>query len=353
VRRFLAVVAAAAMVAGSLALRSRLDDKGSGGGSGGGSQTLRLTCADELEAACRQLERQEGGRLQVTVEPAGTTAARLARAGTGDTGLDGWLVTSPWPEIVEVERRTAALDPLFQAARPTLARSPLVLVAWKDRAAALASRCSGGVVGWKCLGEAAGTPGGWAAVGGRPEWGPVKPGHADPAASDVGALVVAQAAAAWFGRSDLSTTDLDDDGFQRWFAGLERAVPPSAGSPLLNMVVTGPSALDAAGTTEAEAGPLLARSARRGSLALLYPSPMATADVVLAAPVGDSRASSLRQVVTGARGRNALAAGGWRVPGLAPVEGVSDNPALAPGSGLPPPGLVDALRTRWHEVTGR
>src|SRR5947209_7970472 len=110
------------MVAGSLALRSRLDDKGSR--AGGGSQTLRLTCADELEAACHQLERQEGGRLRVTVEPAGTTTARLARAGAGDAGLDGWLVTSPWPDIVDVERRTGALDPLFAGTRPTLARSP-------------------------------------------------------------------------------------------------------------------------------------------------------------------------------------------------------------------------------------
>lgn len=337
------------MVAGSLALRSRLDDKH----EAGGGQTLRLTCADELEAACRQLERQEGGRLQVTVEPAGTTTARLARAATGDAGLDGWLVTSPSPDIVEIERRSGALDPVFSPARPPLARSPLVLVAWKDRAAPLGPRCAGGVLGWKCLGEAAGTPGGWAAVGGRPEWGPVKPGHADPAASGVGALVVAQATAAWFGRADVSTTDLDDDGFQRWFGGLERAVPPSAGSPLLDMVVTGPSALDAVGTTEAEAGPLVARSARRASLTLLYPAPMATADVVLATPVADTRSSSLRQVVAGSQGRSALAAAGWRVPGAAPVEGVPTSPALPAGSGLPPAGLVDALRTRWHEVTGR
>jgi hypothetical protein len=347
VRRVLAVVAAAAMVAGSLALRSRLDRRETER-----SQVLRLTCSAELEAACRQLEEGGDERLQVSVEAAGATADRLVASDT-DPGLDGWLVTAPWPDMVDVQREARARRPLFGDDRPVLGRSPLVLVVAKERAGVLGPRCPGGTVGWRCLGEAAAAGGGWEAVGGRPEWGPVKPGHASPESDGVGALVLGQAVAAWFGRTDLSTVDLEDEPFQRWFAGLERAVPPSASSPLTTLLVAGPAAVDAVGTTEAEAGPLVARSARRDSLTLLYPSPMATADVVLATVAGGGTSESVARAVGGDAGKEALAAAGWRVDGHKRVEGVPDSPPLPPDDGLPPPGLLEALRTRWQEVTGR
>ena len=342
-RRVLAVVAAAAMIAGSLAIRSALDRDRTEA-----ARVLRLTCATELDAACSRMAEQDD-RLVVTVEPAGVTADRLASV-EADAGLDGWLVPAPWPDIVDGQRRARALPALFVGERPTVARSPLVLVLWKDRAAALNPRCPApGGLGWRCLGEAAGTPGGWAAVGGRPEWGPVKPGHASPDADGIGLLVLGQAVAGWFGRADLSTADLEDEAFTRWFAGLERAVPPSAGSPLQSMLVQGPAAFDAAGTTEAEATPLVGGSARRDALSLLYPSPMATADVVLATGSERSPASSLRDLVRGDRGRSALADAGWRVG----TGGRPDAPALAASSGLPSPGLLDALRARWREVARR
>ena len=49
------------------------------------------------------------------------------------------------------------------------------------------------------------------------------------------------------------------------------------------MLAAGPSLYDIVGTTEAEAGPRLARSARdrRDRVTLLYPAPVATADIVL------------------------------------------------------------------------
>lgn len=346
-RRVLAVVAAAAMVAGSLALRSRLDER-----EDERSQVLRLTCATELEAACRRLESGDA-RLEVTVEPAGTTAARLAGV-EGDTRLDGWLTTGPWPEIVDIHRQGAALEPLFTGPRSPLARSPLVLVVAKERAAVLAPRCAGGTVGWKCLGEAAANPGGWAALG-RPEWGDVKPAHASPVSDAVGALVLGQAVSSWFESADLSTANLEDEAFQRWFAGLERAVARSPASPLTALLLTGPAAVDAVGTTEAEAGPALASAApaRRDPLTLLYPSPMATADVVLATPATGGPSGSLSRLVEGDDGREALAAAGWRVEGQRRAPGVPDTPGLGPGSGLPSSGLLAALQDRWSEVTGR
>jgi len=346
-RRVLAVVAAIAMVAGSLALRSRLDRK-----SSDRSQVLRLTCVTELEQPCSTLAHDDT-RIRLTVESAGSTAERLS-TGEGDLGLDGWLTTAPWPDIVDQQRRSHSLEPLFAPAPPVLARSPLVVAMWKDRAAVLGAHC-GGTVGWRCLGEAAATAGGWTAIGGRPEWGPVKVGHGSPASDAVGLSVLGQAVGSWFARTDVSTVDLDDGGFQAWFAGLERSVPASGASPPLEtMLVTGRAAFDAVGTTEAEAGPLLARSARGKDVDLLYPSPMATADVVLAMPLGDTKpAGTLRGVAGGSAGRRALAAAGWRVDGQPRPQGVPDSPPLPASANLPSSGLLDALRARWREVTGK
>ncbi|MCA1691822.1 MAG: substrate-binding domain-containing protein [Actinobacteria bacterium] len=240
---------------------------------------------------------------------------------------------------------------LFDRTRKPLARSPLVLVVWKERGAALSARC-GGPVNWKCLGDAA-AAGPWTASGGRPEWGPVKPGYGDPETDGVGLLVLGQAVAGYFGRSDLSTADLDDDAFARWFGALGDAVPPSGTSPLDLMLSLGPAAYDATGTTEAEAGPLLEDSPGRAPLDLLYPSPMVTADVSLATTGTGPSPALLGRLTGGEAGRRALAGGGWRVPEERNIEGVPDSPPLPPTTGLPPAGLLDNLRGRWREVTGR
>ena len=323
----LAVVGAVAMVAGALYVRGRLDEREVEKG-----QTYRLVCSVDLGQVCEDLRADFPGRVEVTVEAAGTTADRL-RSLDGDPGLDGWLVADPWPAIVDGARQSASLGPLFATGAAPLARSPLVIVAWKDRAEALAPACPEGRVGWKCLGEAAGRP--WP---GHPEWGDVKAGHADAASDGIGLLVLGQATVEWFGRTDLSTIDLDEDGFQRWFAGLERPMQPSAGSPLGRMLTIGRAAYDAVGTTEADSR-LADRAASRAALTKIYPSAMATADVVLAVTPGD-RGVRLRDIVRDPA-RDTLTEVGWKAPGS---DGLPD------GNGLPSPGLLDALRSRAREA---
>ena len=328
-RRVLALVAAAAMVTGSLAVRSRLDRQDEEQ-----ANPLRVVCAAELGPVCDTL-RQDAAA--VSVERAVVTADRLGRSTTDDPGLDGWLVPAPWPQIVDGRRRQQALLPLFGDIGAPLARSPLVLVVSRALADALGPRC-GGEVGWKCLGEAA-------AAGTQP---PAKPGHPDPAADAVGALVVGQATAAFFGRADdLSTLDLESTDFARWFRGLERATPPlaSGASPLGEMLGTNFATYNAVGTIEAEAAPVLDAAANPDRAVLLYPSPMATADVVLAGGGGDT-ARRLREVAGNAGTRRALAGAGWRVEGVTRPAG----PPLPPTNGLPSPGFLDALRSRAEEV---
>ena len=313
-RRLLAVVAAAAMVAGSIAIRSRLDRR-----EEDRTNPLRVVCAAELGPVCDALRRTSA---QVTVEPAPVTADRLG--GAEDAELDGWLVPAPWPQIVDGRRKPRGLLPLFSDVSPPLARSPLVIVMRRD----IADRCSSG---WKCLGEAV-------------PRNQARPGHPDPRDNGFGALIAGQAAASYFGRTtDLSTTDLDDPGFATWFRALQRATPPLiSGSSLLNeMLGTNFAVYDAVGTIEAEAAPTLAESAVQNRAVLLYPEPMATVDVVVA-----GSGSRLREVAGGDTVRKALADAGWRLGAGAAQTG----PPIRPDNGLPAPGFIDALRSRAEEV---
>ena len=318
VRRALAAIVAVGMVVGALLVRSRVDDNRERKHT-----VLRLVCAEELEQACDAIQADPGSKVEVTVEPAGDTEARLAKQGGAD--VDGWLVPAPWAGLVDEVRARNQLPARFGSSGAPIARSPLVIAMWADRAAALRAAC-GGQVGWKCIGDHVGPP------------TSIKATHADPTTSATGLLVLGQAVASFFGRADLSTTDVDaSDPFDGWFAGLEQSVPPFADDPFDLMLVQGRSFADAVGTTEAKAKAVLAD--RGGSdVTLLYPSPMATADLVLAPVAGRDRAATLAGVVRGAVGRRALADAGWQVPGPAGPFG------------LPSPGFLDALRQRWREV---
>ena len=223
---------------------------------------------------------------------------------------------------------------------------------WKDRAAALAPACQDGQITWRCIGELAGRP--WVTLAqGQPAWGAVKPGHSDPATTGEGLLVIGQAASSYFGRSDLTLDDYADDGFLEWFGRLENAVRLTD-SPFEQMLVGGAALYDLVGTTEAEAGPELARASRdrREQVDLLYPSPVATADVVYAPVAGADGADDLRDLVTGDDGRAALARTGWRVDGEDRAPGVRATPRLPATDELPDAGSLEALLDTWREVTG-
>ena len=340
--RLLAFVAAVAMVAGAVAVRDRLD----AGDDSQAAGPLRLVCSKELAEACERLEGRVAS-VEVTVEAAGQTSERLAAARPGaEAPVDGWLVAGPWPAIVEERRRSAGQEPLLSTG-PVLARSPAVLAVFPSRAEVLGRNCPGGAIGWRCLGDVAGRAT-WAAVGGRPEWGPLKVLVDDPASEADGLAVLGAATAAFFGRADVASNDLDD-AYRAWLAGLARAVP-AAPIPLEQAVAAGPALLDAYAGLEAEAAPLVATSARQDKPLLIYPSPVTTADVVLGSVTG-ARSRRLAEVVRGP-GREALAATGWRVPGRSRAAGVPATPALPPESGLPRPGTLDALRGAWREATG-
>jgi hypothetical protein len=352
VRRLGAAVIAVLMVVVALWIRGRIDDDGGNGGGTGDSSALRVRCATELEATCAELSDQG---YDTTVEDAGATARALVAAPNAprdDVGFDAWLVTAPWPDVVDVQRRASSLDPIFRSTTDPVARSPLVLAVRTDRNDVLASTpgCAGTVT-WKCLGEVAGEP--WDTIGGQTSWARVRPAHGDPTRSATALAVLSQATSDFLGSEGYSRNDLELNAeYADWLTQLEQAVPPSAfasRSPFLELLQQLPTATyDAVGTTEAEAGPALAAAApdRRRQVTLLYPDPVISADVVLATVTG-ADAGAVSDLAGSDDLRADLAETGWRVPGRPRAEGVRAAPVLRPDSGLPDADVLVALQDTW------
>ena len=341
-----ALVAAIVMVVAALLIRGRIDEESDSDGD------AQLVCATELEAACLDLDESVGG-LEVTIEPAGTTAARLIGlpdTDIDDPGLDGWLVPQPWPGIVDTTREREQLQPVLAPTTGVLARSPLVIAMREDREEALGGICAGPVA-WPCLGDVAGTP--WSDLG-APFPGTVKAVHTNPTVSATGLLVLAQATSEFFdGRTDFFRDDIEADEFTRWLTRLEDSAKPSA-APFDEMLGKYPAAVyDAVGTTEAEAGPALADASRdrRRAFTLLYPEPVATADVVLALAATDDRDQDVEGLATGGTALDALAGDGWRVESEPFAPGLDPDVRLPAAANLPSdPGVYVALQGAWSRI---
>ena len=333
--RVLALLAAVAMIAAALFVRARLD--GDDGEDFAGP--LKLVCDTALAAVCDAIAGEEGDRVEVRVEGAFTTFAALnGQVPQLDPYLDGWLVSAPWPGILAAARQRAAQDTTVFAGE-ILARSPVVMAIQDDRRQVLTERC-GGEISWKCVGEVAGTA--WASLpGGMPVWGPIRPAH-PPAPSLIGLTVLGSAAVSFVGRTDLARADFEEPTFQDWFSRLEEAGPrPPAVEPFKTFL-TRPTSFSLVGTIEADAGPALQVAASATKPVLLYPSPVVTADVVLAvreSPEGEA----LTRMLASSTARRALAAAGWRVEGEPRAPGVAAQPGLPPTSNLPDPDVLQAL----------
>lgn len=357
-RRLLAVIVAIAMIGIAFGVRALFfdDDEGGGGSSASNDdgRPPRLLCAVELSTVCNELAREHG--IEVQIEPAGTSVDRIAElpdAQLRDLGFDGWLTFSRDAQIARERRERSTLAPAIGEPTDPIGRSPLVIGIWRDRAEALEEACGGGApITWRCVGDFSGRE--WVDAGGDAAWGRVKPAHADPATSGEGLLVIGQAASNFYDRTDLSLDDYAEDAFLEWFSRLEDNARIEPQSPFAQMLVGGAALYDMVGTLEAEAAPQLARASRdrREQVRLLYPAPVATADVVFVPAVNADDADALADLLTGDDGRAALARAGWRVPGEPLARGVPDTPPLDARDNLPDAGSLQALLDTWREVVG-
>lgn len=345
--RLLALAVAVGMVVGALWLRGRADD-GDVDVTGPDptptvdlSGDLRAVCTAEVAALCRGILSGSGVEVQVV---AGIDEAEAAL----DAAEAGTVLVSvgPVPEMLADRARRAGGDPPTPVVVDVGWSSPVVVAVWEDRAAALDRHC-GGELGWACVGDVAGRP--WTDIGGDERWGPVAPGHADPASSTVGLLALAQGVAAEVGDVGFTLRDLQADGTRAWLTQLERAVPgrQDEADQLRRMLTQGRSAMDLGATLEAEAARTLPVAGTRGDdVVLRWLEPWLEARVVVAGGSEDLVGQVADQL--GSRG-DVASSEGWRV-GAAPPEALADAPERPAEVAAPSAGALEALLQLQGEV---
>lgn len=157
----------------------------------------------------------------------------------------------------------------------SVARTPLVLVAWKERADVLWNTGSDLDV-WGRLYDAVTDPQGWADYG-HPEWGYVKFGHTDPLKSNSGFQTILLMTYDYYGKtSGLTSSDiLSNADYRTWFTNFEGTISEfgdSTGTYMNDMVAFGPSKYDVVAVYEATALGQAANAATRyGQLQVYYP----------------------------------------------------------------------------------
>jgi hypothetical protein len=339
VKAVAALAAAVGLIVAAILIRDALDDDGdSAGGSSAGSGTT-VVCPPELADACAELEDD----VTVRLEAASVTAERVAGAADADeAAVDVWLAPAPWAEVVDDARERAGAPALVGEPTAVIGRSPVVLAMWDDRAAALEAGACGGPVEWRCLGDAADRP--WDTVGGETAWGRVNVGLTDPDAAS-GLVVLGGAASGYFGTADYAANDLDG-GFSGWLGALAAQADASGEDVVNEMLTRGPGHFSAVGALEVDA----LDAADRDGVRVIYPAPVATADLV-AIPIGGAEGAA-GDIAGDDDLRRVLGEAGWRVDGEPLAAGVDGGLDLPADDSLPGGGVLGALLARWNEVTG-
>ncbi len=167
------------------------------------------------------------------------------------------------------------VNPSDTTACHSVLRTPLVLIAWKERADVLWGSQPGKSL-WKDLHDALTDPQGWAAYN-HPEWGYVKFGHTDPLKSNSGFMTILLMTYGYYGKtSNLNASNiLTNNEYQNWFLETESSIGQfeySTGPLMEKMVVYGPSTFDIVSVYEATAIEQAENAVGRyGELRVYYP----------------------------------------------------------------------------------
>jgi ABC-type Fe3+ transport system substrate-binding protein len=153
--------------------------------------------------------------------------------------------------------------------------TPLVLVAWKERADALWGSAPPEDL-WKKLHDALVDPKGWADFG-HPDWGYVKFGQTSPLTSNSGFMTILLMTYNYFGKtSGLTSADiLNNPDYQKWFLDTEGTISKfgdSTGTYMNDIIAYGPSMYDIVSVYEATAIEQAQNAlGRDGALHIYYP----------------------------------------------------------------------------------
>jgi ABC-type Fe3+ transport system substrate-binding protein len=146
-----------------------------------------------------------------------------------------------WLDALQVPIIRSGAD----APRP-LVLSPLVVVGWEARSRVLWP--NGPRDFWNDLQAALANQGGWKALGGSENWGPVKFGHTSPLTSNSGTQALMLMAYGFFGKSSgLTSADVNNPALEQWLRPIESSVlsfGDSTGGFMDDFVLSGPPKYD-------------------------------------------------------------------------------------------------------------
>jgi ABC-type Fe3+ transport system substrate-binding protein len=157
--------------------------------------------------------------------------------------------------------------------------TPLVMIAWEERAKVLAAAAKGGdPTDWRAIHDLATSPKGWPGLGGSPDWGYVKLGHTAPSSSNSGLQTLVLMTYGYHAKhGGLVPGDILNADFQKWLREIETAVGKfgtSSGTYMKDMILYGPSRYDVIWNYESVAiGDMGAAQGRWGNLLIYYPRP--------------------------------------------------------------------------------
>jgi ABC-type Fe3+ transport system substrate-binding protein len=225
------------------------------------------------DAAEQFAQTPEGRHIHVDLIPMGSLDGAHA-ALNGDQRIDVWSPASAVYKDTFVEDWQAKYgkNPILK--EEPLALTPMVFVMWDERYQVFLAKYH--KVDFDTINRALHEPGGWAAIGNKPEWGLFKFGHTNPGESNSGIQTLLLAGHGYFKQTgDLSLGQVTDAAFQAWLSKLESAATTdenSTGNLMRDMVLKGPSTYDAAFVYESVAIDYLKNAQGRwGALHVVYP----------------------------------------------------------------------------------
>ncbi len=167
----------------------------------------------------------------------------------------------------------AVVNPADTSTCRSVLRTPLVVVAWRERADVLWGDNPNHQM-WKRLHDALLDPKGWETYG-HPDWGYIKFGQTNPLKSNSGFMTILLMAYGYFGKtSGLTSQDILDSGYQSGYRmeGTISDFGESTGTYMQEMVAYGPSKFDMIAVYEASAIEQADNAVGRyGELRVYYP----------------------------------------------------------------------------------
>ena len=245
---------------------------------------IGVACSTEkvpwLTWAAQQFASTETGR-QIHVEIVAIDSQASARAIIGgDTHIHVWAPASTfyrdtflreWQAKYYAEKNVPD-NPLIKS--EILAITPMVLVMWKSRYEAFTAKVP--EVTFTNLGHAMHLKTGWETIAGKPQWGRFKFGHTHPARSNSGLMTLILLAYDFHNKtSGLEVNDVMSREFLdhfEWFGDGVAEVTESADGLMKQMILMGPSVVDALMVYEVVAIDYLPKAEGRwGQLQVIYP----------------------------------------------------------------------------------